>query len=226
MFEGRLTCACGCDEEIVWKPWMRYQGITEFLSGHNARVSDRTGGQFPKGVVPWDRGLTKETDNRVKTISDKLIGKPLSQERRVKCRLANLGRHHTDDSKKKMSKSRTGDKNPFYGKTHTEKFRKQLSELNKTRRGEFAPNWRGGLTRVQYPDTWTDEYKHQIRVRDGVKCALCLCKDHQLDVHHIDYDKNNCSEKNLITLCHPCHLYTNGDRKFWIDLFADLMGGK
>ena len=40
-----------------------------------------------------------------------------------------------------------------------------------------------------------------------------------LSVHHIDYNKQNCNENNLITLCLKCHLKTNIDRNFWSKYF-------
>ena len=42
-------------------------------------------------------------------------------------------------------------------------------------------------------------------------------------VHHIDYNKNNCDPKNLITLCNNCHSKTNTNRKYWVGYFKDLL---
>lgn len=46
-----------------------------------------------------------------------------------------LGRHHSEESKKKMSLAKKGmyvdEKNPFYGKTHSEETRRRLSEVAK-----------------------------------------------------------------------------------------------
>lgn len=36
-----------------------------------------------------------------------------------------------------------------------------------------------------------------------------------LSIHHIDYNKENCSESNLITLCNQCHARTNYNRDYW-----------
>lgn len=40
------------------------------------------------------------------------------------------GKHHTNETKKKMSESKKGEKNNFYGKNHTEKAKKKISEAN------------------------------------------------------------------------------------------------
>jgi len=46
----------------------------------------------------------------------------------------------------------------------------------------------------------------------GVKC-----------VHHINYDKKDCREENLITLCASCHSKTNAKRKYWQQHFEEMM---
>ena len=52
--------------------------------------------------------------------------------------------------------------------------------------------------------------KEQIRERDNHKCQICGEKQgkRKLDVHHIDYDKENLDLNNLITLCRSCHTKT------------------
>lgn len=85
--------------------------------------------------------------------------------------------------------------------------------------GENNPQWIDGHT-VEYPPVWTREFRMAIRKRDGFKCRLC--HKHGFDVHHIDYDKQNCSPENLATLCHSCHAKTNHGREKWLQVFADL----
>jgi len=85
--------------------------------------------------------------------------------------------------------------------------------------GENAPNWRGGIGFEPYPISWTEELREQIRKRDNHQCQLCGKTEKQnkrkLDVHHIDYDKENLNLDNLISLCRGCHMKTNGNREFW-----------
>ena len=48
-----------------------------------------------------------------------------------------------------------------------------------------------------------------------------------LTVHHIDYNKQNCKESNLITLCNSGNARVNFNRKYWIGFFKNkilLMG--
>ena len=90
-------------------------------------------------------------------------------------------------------------------------------------RGENNPQWTGGHT-VEYPPEWNDELRRQIRNRDGRKCVICGQR-RELDVHHIDYDKQNCDPSNLVTLCHPHHSSTNFNRDYWLAYFKEPADG-
>jgi 5-methylcytosine-specific restriction endonuclease McrA len=49
--------------------------------------------------------------------------------------------------------------------------------------------------------------RNLIRKRDNYTCQICfkLQYNPQLVVHHIDFDKKNDDEKNLISVCVSCH---------------------
>jgi len=38
-------------------------------------------------------------------------------------------------------------------------------------------------------------------------------------IHHIDYDKQNCNENNLITVCNSCNSKVNYNRDYWFVYF-------
>lgn len=69
-----------------------------------------------------------------------------------------------------------------------------------------------------YPEEFFDEaLREAILEEQDYKCFLCNC---DLAVtyphlHHVDYDKKNCSKDNLVFLCPRCHGKTNGNRDFW-----------
>lgn len=91
---------------------------------------------------------------------------------------------------------------------------------NITAIGENSPMWQGGKSREPYCVDWTKEFKEFIKERDSYKCLnpSCWGQDNRLHVHHIDYNKKNCSLENLITLCGSCNSRANKDRnwhKFW-----------
>jgi len=87
-------------------------------------------------------------------------------------------------------------------------------------------NWKNGSSFEPYPLGWTKTFKEQIRARDEYKCQICGCPEAEclkkLDVHHIDYIKENLNPENLISLCHKCHMETNHNRDIYIEYFAIL----
>ncbi len=85
--------------------------------------------------------------------------------------------------------------------------------------GEQSPAWQGGWSRFPYPDRFNNRLKRAIRERDQHTCQICGKQRSELtralDVHHIDYDKNNCDPANLIALCSGCNLRCNYRRQYW-----------
>lgn len=93
---------------------------------------------------------------------------------------------------------------------------------SKTLRGENHPGWNGGSSFLPYTQEWTDELKSTVRQRDGNLCKECGSSE-SLSVHHIDYDKTNCSDTNLITLCNSCHVKTNFNRAYWQERYSSMI---
>ena len=79
----------------------------------------------------------------------------------------------------------------------------------------------------KYPAEWTPELRRKIRKRDNHKCQVCMKtqseEEQDLQVHHIDYNKENCEKNNLISLCMACHIRTNVNRKQWQIFFESLI---
>ena len=42
-----------------------------------------------------------------------------------------------------------------------------------------------------------------------------------LHIHHIDYNKNNCSHINLITLCSSCNTRANYNKSYWKNFYEN-----
>lgn len=87
------------------------------------------------------------------------------------------------------------------------------------------PSYIEGLIRV-YPIGWSKILKASIRKRDRYVCQICGKTQRQngraLDVHHIDYIKENLNPSNLISLCRICHGETNGNRDIYTEYFKIL----
>lgn len=84
--------------------------------------------------------------------------------------------------------------------------------------GQSNPAWRGGTSFEPYCPIWKNvEFKNYIKNRDDNICLnpYCDSKDpNDLVVHHIDYNKKNCSPDNLITVCRSCNFKANKDRRW------------
>jgi len=80
----------------------------------------------------------------------------------------------------------------------------------------------------EYNIEWNHNFKERIRCRDNNTCQICnihsdfLESFHKrLDVHHVDYNKKNSIDENLISLCHGCHSKTNNNHKYWKEYFRN-----
>lgn len=142
------------------------------------------------------------------------------------------GHKHTNEAIEKNRQKHLGENNANFGKRgpgvtfsgghHTEDAKKCIGDAS---RGEKNCNWHGGISQDEYPCVFNNKLRTSIRERDGNVCQLCgrTREDNyrELDVHHIDYIKENCKQENLITLCAACNSRVNGNRSYWTHFFQD-----
>jgi len=91
------------------------------------------------------------------------------------------------------------------------------------------PNWQGGKSFEDYPPEFNDTLKLKIRKRDNYECQNCGMTEEEhiivygsvLAVHHIDYNKQNCNEDNLIAVCNGCNARANFNRKIWQNFYKE-----
>jgi 5-methylcytosine-specific restriction endonuclease McrA len=102
--------------------------------------------------------------------------------------------------------------------------------INGTRKGSLSGNWQGGKSLEKYGSNWKESLKENIRIRDKFTCQLCNIRQNELngfhkklDVHHIDYNKLNLSQNNLISLCRKCHTKTGFNREKWKKFFEIII---
>ena len=105
-----------------------------------------------------------------------------------------------------------------------------ISCSTKSRAGEEAANWKGGLSFEPYCIKFNKDYKEGIRERFERKCFLCDMTEEgngrALDVHHVNYNKDcGCDDTVCICvpLCHSCHSKTNGNRDYWQTLIMQKL---
>jgi hypothetical protein len=93
------------------------------------------------------------------------------------------------------------------------------------------PNWIDGRSYEPYTLEWTEELREQIRKRDNYECQNCGMTEEEhlivigriLEVHHIDYNKKNCKEDNLLTLCMGCNIRANYNRPYWQEVYQNKL---
>lgn len=154
-----------------------------------------------------------------------------------------IGKKHSDATKKKMGVSQKGktggDKNWRWkgGRPHCLDCGKQIYHrtarcwdcYNKFSVKENHWNWKGGISRNPYPKRFNAKLKLKIRRRDNFICCLCGRTEREeleelnrvLCVNHIDFNKNNCKENNLNTLCLRCNVRINREREYWTTFFQN-----
>ena len=102
-----------------------------------------------------------------------------------------------------------------------------LRESLRKQKDEKNPNWRGGISRIPYPKEFSKKLRDLIKARDKFRCQICDRHENELreldvlkrglDIDHIDHDKNNNKESNLISLCRKCNGRKNS-RKDWQEI--------
>jgi len=140
---------------------------------------------------------------------------------------AQIGRVFSYKTRLKMSKIKKGKPSIFKGvqNRYSEETLKLMRIINtrNARKGSKHHNWRGGVSKIGYPYYFNKDLKEKIRERDNLTCQCCGIKEEKhyqllkrnLTVHHIDYNKENCKEDNLITVCRSCNLRANYHRNYW-----------
>jgi len=166
----------------------------------------------------------KGNKNQEKTRSDETKRK-ISETRKRK--FIEQGFLNTLETRRKISQSQIGrtpwNRGGHFSKKSREKMR--ISALKRYENPENHYNWKGGKSFEPYSCKFTKQLKVKIKVMDKYTCQLCRVKEknyfQKLSIHHIDYNKENCDEKNLITLCRSCNAKVNYDRDYYSNYFKE-----
>ena len=161
----------------------------------------------------------------------------------------NIRKSHTKEFRSKLSQRMSGEGNPMYGKVtgpetkakislslagnkralghrHTPEVRTQMSIARSGRRN---PNWIGGGNARPYDPYCSlfrdDEFRDMIFERDEHQCQNpdCWQTTGKLCPHHINYNKQDCSPTNLITLCLSCNTRANAKREWHQEFYGKIM---
>ena len=149
-----------------------------------------------KSFIPWNKGLTKETDERMRKLA------------------ISLSINHADFR---------GKKGTMYGKKQSASARRLMS-LKKGGTGipyeftEYGSEWTPKLREhIRNRDNYTCQLSGMTEEEHLV------IHGRRLDVHHINYDKRDCRPENLISLSMESHRRTNCNRKYWKLYFTNII---
>lgn len=190
----------------------------KFTAEHKKKLSEiaiLTGRKPPsrKGAIPWNKGM-----HGVQTSWN--IGIPMRKEARKKLSLSilNLYKNKPEIIEKIRNANKIKWQDPEY--------RNKCEEAQK---GEKSYRWEGGKSMLPYGPEFTRDRKSFVRARDSFTCQGCGLHENKirdgenLSIHHIDYDKNNCSTENLITTCRSCNSKANFEKAKWIKFYKNKL---
>jgi hypothetical protein len=226
-------CECGCGQ-------MANVG-NRFIIGHNQQGVSQSkeekdkksksmklvwsNPRFRKKQLKIIRRVCKD-EERNRKISESNTGKIQTKEHNENISKGRIGIIFTEEHCKNISKAQFRNiEQPGYLENMSIQMKKLWAnpEFRNKLIGENASNWQGGISKLPYSQDWTEELKEYVRERDNCECQLCFISqdelNRRLDIHHIDYDKKNCNEDNLISLCVSCHAKTTNNRQRWINYF-------
>lgn len=180
---------------------------------------------FKPGNKPWTTGKHRTEEEKEKIRNSLRRGKNIdchqcgktfyispSSKRKYcsrQCTYAGaVGKVISDEHKKILSRIKTGDGNPQYGK-----------------RGELSVSWKGGHTGDGRKDIHNraiyKEWRLSVFERDNFICQHCKARGGKIEAHHMktwkNYPKLRYVISNGLTLCVNCHKietkkYVNGER--------------
>jgi len=144
-----------------------------------------------------------------------MYGKHHSVKTRKKMSKAQKGKIPSTEARKKMSKAQKG-------KVLSAETRKKLSISNS---GKNHWNWKGGISCEPYCQVWRDkEFKQYIKERDRNICwDIGYWWKGKPSIHHINYDKKDCSQYNLILVSVGMNSAANKDREWHTEWFQIAM---
>lgn len=185
--------------------------------------------------------VTPETREKIYKAATKQFSDP---EVRSQCsiRLKQYYKDHPDwnpmnsaEARKKIS-DHMKQNNPVYMPGVLEKISETKKKWHKDHpgygNGSNNHNWKGGLSYYPYCPKFNEEFKNRVRAYFDYECVVCgkpewENKNHyHHHVHHVDYNKDACCDGQpvqFVTLCHSCHMKTNGSRSRWEKMFLKIL---
>lgn len=188
-----IPCACGCGKMI---PPINKNGIpATYAHGHNPEGREHW---FQPGMEPWNKGkkgAQASTRKGTKLPAEQITQRTLTRRaKRDGLYQTKRGWKHTPETIERM----------------------RIANLAHAKPGALNPAWEGGKSFEPYDATFNLATKRRILKRDDHHCQDCGILigrrkgARKANIHHIDCDKQNTTDDNLLSLCVPCH-----QRRHW-----------
>lgn len=184
-------CACDCNNPVTWNKDKKCWNI--YIKGHYSKEIRKR----KKGNIPWNKGLTKETDERIAKQAKGREGHIVTEETRdlikIKNKLISLENWKDENYRNKIKEAKNKPevrektsrihkdlwKNPEYRERMLKLLEPTWSDPERNRKvaegntGEKSHAWRGGISKEPYSQNWTETLKESIRQRDNYQCQIC-----------------------------------------------------
>jgi len=181
--------------------------------------------------------LSKETRQKISdSLKIKYKNKEIKTRKGVKqpSTSGNKNPAKRPEAREKIRQSKLGNKNPMK-RQELRLLMKETSLKNwkdenfrNKHTGENHHSWIKDRKLFKYGVGFNNHIKKEIRMRDKHNCVECKINEklfsRKLHIHHIDYNKKNDTEQNLISLCVCCHAKTNYNREEWKMKYGKMIG--
>ena len=191
------------------------KGLKGFQKGNIINRGRRHSEEYKRKRSEWQKGRHHSEETKRK-MSEALKGKMpkninlLHSKKSIqKRRNTSIGHLVSQETRRKISLSRIGDKN--WSKRLD--VRKKMSEARIGRfKGEKCHLWKGGITPENQKVRTSIEFRlwrESVFARDNWTCQKCLIRGINLHSHHIrnfaEEKELRCAIDNGMTLCKKCH---------------------
>ena len=207
----------------------RYVGKNNpFYGKHHSNITKKNMSKFRKGKISYipNEMTKKKISETWKQKYKKGVINPMKGKERPDFKLR---RKDLFFEKKRLKNFKESPNTTVNSLKLKQEFSKRMRENNPTKGKENHTNWKGGISFEPYSIEFDNKLKEKIRKRDNYTCQECKeiqPPGHNFAIHHIDYNKKNSVETNLITLCRSCHSQTNYRREDWQKYFQDKIRGE
>ena len=240
-----ILCACGCSQTKYRydKNWRE----SKYIPYHNLKskeiikkMQETKKTKFKEGKLKiWNKGLTMN-DSRVRDytlrkvdnnkLRRKINGFSYNWDKKT---IEKMKQPLSEETKYKMSKTKL----ELYHNNNLKVWNKNLTHEkdNRVLSKEDCHLWKGGISFEPYGLEFNNQLREQIRLRDSYRCQECFRhqdelrtksnRKYKMNIHHIDFNKQNNNPDNLISLCRNCHAQTLFNREHWIKYYQNKTRG-